>query len=90
MKNKIMQINLRSLNQVQEYVNQTVRIRGMSQPEALAMVNLSNISQRNKQYLFAEIIEASHGQRKSRVDHVQVLQTIVQCLDDLTLADIRE
>lgn len=73
---QIMQINLKSLNQVQEYVNQTVRIRGMNMREALAMVNLSNVEQKNKEYLFAEIINASKGQAEKTVDHIQVLQTI--------------
>ena len=49
-----------------------MRIRGMNQSEALSMVNLSNVSHRNKEYLFAEIIGASKGLKKT-VDHVKVL-----------------
>ena len=65
----------------------------MHQAEALSMVNLSNVSRQNKEYLFAEIINASSNDAKSQsmakdedklVDHVKVLQTIAQCLDDLT------
>ena len=87
-----MQIHLKSLNQIQEYVNQTVRIRGMTLPEALSMVNLSNCSRENKEYLFAEIVNASTsssdsassslaGRDKKVVDHVRMLQTIAEYLD---------
>ena len=93
---KVMQINLQSLNQIQEYVNQTVRIRGMRLPEALSMVNLSNCSRANKEYLFAEIVNASTASSDSAasslggrgdkkvVDHVRMLQTIAEYLDELT------
>lgn len=54
------------------------------------MVNLSNISNRNKEYLFAEIIGASHGSTNKTVDHVKVLQTIATCLDDITQTDKKE
>ena len=70
----------------------------MCQAEALAMINLSNCSRRNKQYLFAEIINASSTTSNDSavaknsagtdagkvVDHVKVLKTIAECLDDLT------
>ena len=46
-------------------------------------MNLSNISQKNKEHLFAEIIQASSHDLEQRVDHVQVLTTIAKCLDDL-------
>ena len=75
---------------MQEYVNQTIRIRGMSQTEALAMVNLANINKRNKQQLLQEIINASSGSKEQTVDHVSVLETISQCLDNLTQTDLKE
>jgi len=61
----------------------------MPQAEALSMVNLSNISKKNKEHLFTEIITASKG-REETVDHVQVLSTIAQCLDALTQTDAKE
>lgn len=54
------------------------------------MVNLSNISNHNKEYLFAEIISASRGHRNKTVDHVKVLQTIATCLDEITQTDQKE
>ena len=54
------------------------------------MVNLANINKRNKQQLLQEIINASSGSKEQTVDHVSVLETISQCLDNLTQTDLKE
>ena len=86
---QIIQIDLHSLNQIKEFVNQTLRIRGMSQSEALSIVNLSSVSTRNKEYLFAEIIDASKELKKT-VDQEKILAAIAKCLDDMTKSDNKE
>lgn len=58
----------------------------MSQSEALSMVNLNNVSKRNKEYLFAEIIGSSKSLKKT-ADHVKMLETIAKCLEDITQTD---
>ena len=61
----------------------------MSQSEALSIVNLSSVSTRNKEYLFAEIIDASKELKKT-VDQEKILAAIAKCLDDMTKSDNKE
>ena len=56
---RISVIKLRLLQNIQEFVNQTVRIRNMPKADALTTIKLANISSQSKDILLRELLAAT-------------------------------